>query len=357
MLIEEIRLEGPVQQLRVVGDVALTSYVGSTTAAASALQSATDSMATVVNLEGPIAEDPVGIDGSSVWSSPTALRRVVDELGVVACSVANNHIHDLGGDLRPTVAWASDSSIGVFGLVGIGIAPALALQDSEGRQWVLAGCGWPGSGCRRRIKGRWRMLSPLDREFDALLVDLRHRWPDAMLIVLPHWNYEFEIHPQPMFRACARRWAALGVDCVAGAHPHVIGGYEAFGSTPVAYSLGNAIFDRTQYFDGSLRVRPEEGQLGALILDHDTRTAELHSASLEGHVTRLAGPAISDWTGYDYGLPRSYADWYRTNRRHRRRGLPVFGERDHPRVVTTKEALVRQRAWAISNAHRLLRQR
>lgn len=358
MKIARLRSDVPVPRLRIVGDIAVRSCNGAHMAAIASLNATTGCLPTVANFEGPVVEqDPEDIK-QGLWSNAEPLCRIAGELALLAGSLANNHIHDLGGDLQPTLSWVSDQPIGLFGLNGKTVAPALSIEDPDDRRWVLVGCGWSGSGCRRSVRSHdWRMLSPLNREFDALLVSLRRRWPEAMLIVMPHWDYEFAVHPHPAFRQCARRWASLGVNCVVGSHPHVVGGFESFGSTPVAYSVGNAVLDRRQYFGGTLRTRPEEERLGAVVLDHSTGRAELFSTLLNGQGIRLAGPSIDDWNNYRNAIPGSYEAWYRANRRQQQRGLPVFGERDGPRAVAAKETLVRQRAWAVSHAHRLLRQR
>jgi poly-gamma-glutamate synthesis protein (capsule biosynthesis protein) len=64
------------------------------------------------------------------------------------------------------------------------------------------------------------------------------------VIVLMHWGNEYVPLPTPSQREIGAALAAAGADLIVGCHPHVIQGTEISGSSVIAYSMGNFVFDQ-----------------------------------------------------------------------------------------------------------------
>ncbi len=62
------------------------------------------------------------------------------------------------------------------------------------------------------------------------------------VVVLFHFGKELSPTPSRNQRTLAHAAAEAGADLVVGAHPHVLQGLERYGSTLIAYSLGNFVF-------------------------------------------------------------------------------------------------------------------
>ena len=69
----------------------------------------------------------------------------------------------------------------------------------------------------------------------ALAVDL--------LIVCPHWGWEYQKLASPRQRQMARLMIDAGADAVVGGHPHVTQDIVVYRGKPIFYSLGNFVFD------------------------------------------------------------------------------------------------------------------
>lgn len=64
------------------------------------------------------------------------------------------------------------------------------------------------------------------------------------VIVYPHWGTEYAPLPDSQQKRLAQEMAKAGADLVIGGHPHVAQGIDLVEKTPVAWSLGNFIFDQ-----------------------------------------------------------------------------------------------------------------
>jgi poly-gamma-glutamate synthesis protein (capsule biosynthesis protein) len=64
------------------------------------------------------------------------------------------------------------------------------------------------------------------------------------VIVYPHWGTEYAPLPDSQQKRLATEMAQAGADLVIGGHPHVAQGIDLVEKTPVAWSLGNFIFDQ-----------------------------------------------------------------------------------------------------------------
>ncbi len=100
----------------------------------------------------------------------------------------------------------------------------------------------------------------LPRSFEALEQQPGVAWMDAdlvahqvrqakqvlkadLVIVFPHWGWEYERLASDAQRAMARLMIDSGADAVVGGHPHVTQDIEIYQGKPIFYSLGNFIFN------------------------------------------------------------------------------------------------------------------
>ncbi len=84
-----------------------------------------------------------------------------------------------------------------------------------------------------------------------------------IVIVYPHWGWEYEKTHSPRQQQLAHRMIDAGADVVIGGHPHVTQDIETYRGKPIFYSLGNFVFNgfnNTETTTGwalQLRISPE----------------------------------------------------------------------------------------------------
>jgi len=64
-----------------------------------------------------------------------------------------------------------------------------------------------------------------------------------LVIVVPHWGFEYKTWPEKYQKAGARNMIDAGADAVVGGHAHVTQTAELYKGRPIVYSLGNFVFD------------------------------------------------------------------------------------------------------------------
>ncbi len=67
---------------------------------------------------------------------------------------------------------------------------------------------------------------------------------ERFVIIFPHWGNEYAPQPSVAQREAAEMFINAGADLIIGAHPHVVQPIELVRGVPVAWSLGNFIFDQ-----------------------------------------------------------------------------------------------------------------
>jgi poly-gamma-glutamate synthesis protein (capsule biosynthesis protein) len=79
------------------------------------------------------------------------------------------------------------------------------------------------------------------RDLNAAIADARS---NANLVAcLVHWGTENSEHITDIQRQLARWLIDRGVDLVVGSHPHCVQALDFYHGRPIAYSLGNLVFD------------------------------------------------------------------------------------------------------------------
>lgn len=183
----------------------------------------------IVNLEGVLSDD-----GRAAHAMQLAMPRAdtlqwLQDLGVVAVGVANNHSRDLGeGAYRDTVARLRGAGLQV-------------LEDGQAQRvgplWVTALSDLDNNPTPRRD-----LLAP--ERIGRLSAADGGAGPAVAFV---HWGREYVAQPGPREQALGAALRAAGAELVVGAHPHrasagaaLLGGLDAL----AVHSLGNFIFDQ-----------------------------------------------------------------------------------------------------------------
>jgi len=193
------------------------------------------------NLESPLTTAPQVKDGYDLRAPPEAVA-ALQAAGFDVVSVINNHTFDAGragawetlntlraADIAPVVDWETGRLVGweigrlvdggqfpMYQSISIPTYQVLAFDDSAG---------------------------PMDVEVAVRAVAAAAERADV-LIVSVHWGGEYQAAPSPRQRTIAAKLAAAGADLIVGHGPHVLQRATWVKGTPVAYSLGNFLFDQ-----------------------------------------------------------------------------------------------------------------
>lgn len=195
-----------------------------------------------------------------------SLAKELRTLGFTALSVANNHVLEHGPELFiETVSILKDNGLEVCGLRGeSGFHCEPVVVERNGTKVGILAYNWigtdrfPGADDHiaqirdgavnytwNRDPAESAQLRQRAGELNAKVhEDVRRLRPDVDLVVLcPHWGYEYSHVPPIGVTVEARSFLDSGADLIIGGHPHVLQGHERYQGRMIFYSLGNFIFD------------------------------------------------------------------------------------------------------------------
>lgn len=223
---------------------------------------------TSVNLETPLT--------TSDWRHPTKqftfashprAGSALAEAGVDYAALGNNHAFDALQPGLEETRWTLDDAGIAFSGAGMSSEEAWdpALVDAGDLTVALLSCAtvvganlevdWSAdraSGTQHTVREDGETISFSDAvgvaEASAgRLADRVGAADDAadVVVVQIHGGVPYQPTPTDRIRSLAEAAASAGADLVVNHHPHVVGGLERLGSTVVAWSLGNLVFDQT----------------------------------------------------------------------------------------------------------------
>ena len=212
----------------------------------------------IANLEGPLYDGYRAVPGKCTIRANSGWADVLKTVGIDIVTLANNHIMDHGNDgLFSTLSVLDRKGIAHVG-AGANLEKACKpffVQINEYRLAFLARTSVIVNS-PSYADGDNPGVAFLDMEELVNNVKACRNQADVV-VVLMHWGIEEYSYPTPDQRKQAKRLIKAGVDLVIGHHPHVVQGYERFGSGIAAYSLGNFVFDEFEWMvksnDGTTR--------------------------------------------------------------------------------------------------------
>jgi poly-gamma-glutamate synthesis protein (capsule biosynthesis protein) len=220
------------------------------------------------NLECPATDGGRAIPKRySFRADPAQMHAVLAAGKIDVVALANNHTFDYGrSGLAQTMATMRAAGILAPG-AGLGRAAAVAprLLTVHGLTLAfLAYTSWTPEGYTPSEDGA--CLATLDET--TLAQEIRSAKAHADLVILSvHWGKEYAPVPTPYQRDVAHLAIESGADLILGHHPHVTQPLEIYHDRPIFYSLGNALFDRSD-------ARYSNGLLALVRLTRGTVTVE-----------------------------------------------------------------------------------
>lgn len=205
----------------------------------------------VVNLETSLGTGGKPEDKHYTFRAPPAAADALARAGVDIAGQANNHALDYG----PQVLAQGRQLLTDRGIAVVGAGPDARVAH---RPVVLTRNGLriaflayvapfaesTGFNTRSWKAGRHTPGLAIGRP-KGIRADVRAALAVAdQVVVLIHAGYEEVPTPSGVQRDLARAAIEAGATLVIGAHPHILQGYRREGSTLIAYSLGNFVFDK-----------------------------------------------------------------------------------------------------------------
>ncbi|MEK7094771.1 MAG: AmmeMemoRadiSam system protein B [Patescibacteria group bacterium] len=181
----------------------------------------------VGNLEGAVNDRPNKMTLEPPFSFDMSHDAIVEmKKRVDIVSLANNHTRDAGiAGEEETRTHLKEIGVSFFG----------SFEGPEPRYDMTIGdLGISFIGYHAFRPNEVRLLQMI-KEADA---------EGRFVVVFSHWGVEYQNTPSNEQRRLAKAMVKAGADLIVGSHPHVLQATETIDGVPVAYSLGNFIFDQ-----------------------------------------------------------------------------------------------------------------
>lgn len=184
----------------------------------------------IANLEGPVTDMRRPPEKTIDFQFDPAVVPILKAQGIDAVSQANNHTLDQGR------IGADDSRVRLH-------ASGLLVFGDQVHDDDIALATTTVSGVRLAFLGFNTTDNPLDRVAASTTLALAREQADRVIVFM-HWGMEYKDHPDASTVETAHWLVDHGVDVVIGGHPHWVQGFSLYKGKPIAWSLGNFIFDQ-----------------------------------------------------------------------------------------------------------------
>ena len=225
---------------------------------------------------------------------------------------------------KDIIKFLKDNNIESFGAGDtIDIAQKAFFYEENRIEYGVISFGWEVISCKAATQTS-KGVNPLRYKnvvFQAQEFIKKH--PTKKLIIIFHWDYEFELYPQPAHRQLAFELIDMGVNAIIGHHPHIVQGFEVYKNKPIFYSLGNFYFPDANY-NGYEMSYSEDAKNGLCVeLSEDVRDIVLYWTYLSDNEKLLIIKKenlfeseklkeLSSFSGMEH---EKYIDWFKSNRK------------------------------------------
>ena len=200
----------------------------------------------IANLESPcvVEAKPVPIRGRTpelVFHASACRLQELSAAGLSAVTLANNHVLDCGAEgLMETMRGLERAGLYHAG-AGMNLAEAIQPAFIPVRDMTVGLVAF----CYGQLAGPAKAgAAPCDPKTMRRALTAARAGADLVIAAL-HDGLEYSDVPPRRTRARFRFLAENGADIVVGHHPHTLQGLEWCNSVPIAYSLGDLLFDNS----------------------------------------------------------------------------------------------------------------
>ncbi len=184
----------------------------------------------VANLEGVVTDKRRPPEKSIDFQFDPSVIPMLKEQGLDAFSQANNHSLDQGAvGYADSVRRLREAGFLVFG--------------HQVRDDVMSLATTTVKGIRIAFLGFNTTDNALDRAAAAPVLAQAASSSDVVIAYM-HWGIEYQDTPDPASVELSHWLIDHGVDAVIGGHPHWARGFSSYKGKPIAWSLGNFVFDQ-----------------------------------------------------------------------------------------------------------------
>lgn len=250
------------------------------------------------NLESPLSDRGSKISGKGItFTAKPKSAGALSYAGFDVVSIANNHILDYNyPSLSQTIEVLDNKKIlhcgagqnltqarqpAIIDHFGLKVA-FLAYTDMYNIRYSKNGITFEAGENK---------AGAAPRKLDYILEDINNARSKAdMVIVSLHWGVEETFTVTDEMREFAHTLIDSGADAILGHHPHQIQGIEIYNGKPIAYSLGNFIFDQND-------DENKESIILDLSFDKDKKLVEARAIPLRIYEKLKVIPAPPDKIG------------------------------------------------------------
>ncbi len=181
---------------------------------------------------------------------------ILGEMGVDIVSLANNHALDFGPealiDTFSTLDTAGIDYVGAGETMARAKAPVYKKVGDKTIAYVAASrvvfdMDWYATDTTPGMIGTYDPAMILESIQEA-------KDNSDFVVIYVHWGVEQKNYPEEYQRTLAQKYIDAGADAVIGCHPHVMQGIEFYKGKPIAYSLGNYWFNKSNKESGMLKL-------------------------------------------------------------------------------------------------------
>lgn len=230
----------------------------------------TESDITMVNQEFAFSNRGTPMeDKQYTFRVPPERARIFQEMGVDIVSLANNHALDFGKVALEDSFETLDRAEILYAGAGTNLSRAKEMQTVTVNGKVI------GFLAASRVipVAEWNAGSASTGMLTTYSPDLlcrtieENREKCDYLVVFVHWGEERNTYPEEYQFRMGKQYIDAGADAVIGCHSHVMQGIEYYQGKPIAYSLGNYIFNLRSASTGLLQLVIEEnGDVSAQLI-------------------------------------------------------------------------------------------
>lgn len=206
----------------------------------------------IANLESPLTSRKSSLVCKSMHLKADPCNvELLKYLNITAVSLANNHIADFGlQGVQETIRTLESAGIEWFGAAG-----KCYEMRYEGSALCFSGfCCYSANGTHYEGKSGIHLCT-----YEHLKAQIKRDRERGMLPVISlHWGMEHTNYPAYEHINLMKTLLDQKPTIIAGHHPHIVQGISKVERSMVAYSLGNAVFDRCVSINKKLTVELNE---------------------------------------------------------------------------------------------------